>query len=176
MGGPSIFKQLSGISSVGAAVEFSWAAGESVLVPYLKRHGVPDWLVSTAYLANPTLGLYVQPMIGAWSDRLNKRVPFVLGLTGIALLGMILLMSAVPIAAALGLTSTAAVATVSEADPRLTRSHSSGKSAWPSALPGCPAMGSGCPVSPATHNCMSPTPPTTHMPTDYIYFRRCQTC
>jgi len=114
MAGPSLLRQLGGISSVGAAVEFSWAAGESVLVPFLTRHGVPDWLVSMAYLANPTLGLYVQPRIGAWSDRLNKRVPFVLGLTGVALLGMVMLMSAVPIAAALGLTSAAAVATVSE--------------------------------------------------------------
>lgn len=89
--------ELSGISMIGAAVEFSWAAGESVLVPFLTRHGVPDWLVSTIYLANPTVGLYVQPKIGAWSDRLNRRIPFVLGLTAAATLGVLTLLLAVPI-------------------------------------------------------------------------------
>lgn len=44
---------LLAISSVGSAVEFCWAAGEAVLVPYLSRHGVKQWLVSTIYLGNP---------------------------------------------------------------------------------------------------------------------------
>ena len=43
---------LLAISSVGSAVEFCWAAGEAVLVPYLSRHGVKQ-LVSTIYLGNP---------------------------------------------------------------------------------------------------------------------------
>ena len=53
--------RLAQIGSVGAAVEFSWAAGEAVLVPYLERGGVAPWVSSLAYMMNPAIGLCVMP-------------------------------------------------------------------------------------------------------------------
>ena len=44
---------LIAICTIGSVVEFSWASGEAVLVPYLSKHGVRQWMVSTVYLANP---------------------------------------------------------------------------------------------------------------------------
>eukprot|EP00588_Corethron_pennatum_P029717 CAMPEP_0194313056 /NCGR_PEP_ID=MMETSP0171-20130528/9952_1 /TAXON_ID=218684 /ORGANISM="Corethron pennatum, Strain L29A3" /LENGTH=425 /DNA_ID=CAMNT_0039067835 /DNA_START=121 /DNA_END=1395 /DNA_ORIENTATION=+ len=108
----TLVRELAGICAIGAAVEFNWAGGEAVLVPFLSRHGVPNWLVSAVYLANPMLGLYVQPRIGKWSDRLNRRVPVLLGLVATALVGITLLLLAVPVANALGLGRTAVVAAV----------------------------------------------------------------
>jgi len=106
----TLARELAGICAIGAAVEFNWGVGDIVLVPFLSRHGVPNWLVSAVYLANPMLSLYVQPRIGKWSDRLNRRVPFLLGLVAIALVGITLLLLAVPVANAFGLGRTAAVA------------------------------------------------------------------
>ena len=89
-----LFKQglpLLTICTIGSAVEFGWAAGEIVLVPYLSKHGVREWVVSTIYLANPTIGMWVQPRLGAWSDRIKRRVPFVIGLSVLAVVGIITL-------------------------------------------------------------------------------------
>ena len=44
---------LFAICSIGSAVEYCWALGEVVLVPYLTKHQVPTWVVSTIYLSNP---------------------------------------------------------------------------------------------------------------------------
>jgi len=129
---------LFAICSIGSAVEFCWASGEAVLVPYLTKHQVPTWVVSTIYLSNPViiseyahmmciscfsyifafmtrrfamntiwftllhlvyqqlqiLGLYVQPRLGAWSDKYNQRVPLVISLSIIAIVGIITLLSA----------------------------------------------------------------------------------
>ena len=43
------------ICSIGSAVEYCWASGEAVLVPYLSKHQVPMWVVSTIYLSNPVI-------------------------------------------------------------------------------------------------------------------------
>ena len=101
---------LARIGSVGASVEFSWAAGEAVLMPYLKRQHVPAWVSSLAFASNPCLGLYLQPVIGRWTDELGKRVPFVLGLALLAVVGLVALVAAAPLARWLGLGHTAAVA------------------------------------------------------------------
>eukprot|EP00804_Cyclotella_cryptica_P030306 CCRYP_011844-RA/>CCRYP_011844-RA protein AED:0.25 eAED:0.25 QI:0/-1/0/1/-1/1/1/0/495 len=94
--------ELLSICTIGSAVEYCWAAGEAVLVPYLMRHGVSQWVVSTIYLSNPTVGLWIQPQLGSWSDRLNRRVPFVLGLGTLACFGVLVLLCAVPLSKAFG--------------------------------------------------------------------------
>lgn len=42
--------RLAAICSVGATVEFCWAAGEAVLVPYLSRKGVSEAVQSLVYV------------------------------------------------------------------------------------------------------------------------------
>jgi len=71
-------------------------------VPYLSKHGVRRSVVSTIYLANPTLGIWVQPRLGAWSDKINRRVPLVIALSLIALAGIATLIAAIPLTRALG--------------------------------------------------------------------------
>ena len=53
-----------------------------------------------------TLGLWVQPRLGAWSDRINRRVPFVVALSSIALVGVTTLITAIPLTQALGFKAT----------------------------------------------------------------------
>ena len=44
------------------------------------------------------MGLYVQPKIGAWSDKIGKRAPFVAGLAIACVAGFIVLLAAAPVA------------------------------------------------------------------------------
>ena len=56
--------------------------------------------ISSQYLVlltSQTLGLCIQPRLGAWSDRINSRVPFVIALSLIALMGIATLLSAIPL-------------------------------------------------------------------------------
>ena len=57
------------------------------------------------YQTCQTLGLFIQPRIGAWSDKLNQRIPFVVLLSMTALVGLIILMAAVPLTQKLGTSS-----------------------------------------------------------------------
>ena len=82
---------LLAISLVGAAVEFTWAAGEAVIEPYLLEF----WPASTAslvFLANPAVSLWLQPVLGQASDsctsRFGRRRPFIVALTASGILGL----------------------------------------------------------------------------------------
>ena len=44
------YYRLAAICSVGTAVEFCWAAGEAVLIPYLGRKGVSEAVQSLVYV------------------------------------------------------------------------------------------------------------------------------
>ncbi|KAL7509023.1 hypothetical protein ACHAXN_007443 [Cyclotella atomus] len=80
--------------TIGSATEYCWASGEAVLIPYLSRHGVSPSVVSTIYLSNPTVGLWIQPLLGRYSDRWNKRVVFVVGLGILGCFGVVVLLCA----------------------------------------------------------------------------------
>jgi len=83
-------------SLVGLSVEFSWAAGESVIVPYLLALGVTPELAGVVFLFNPVLTLPLQPLLGAWSDScaspLGRRRPFILSLALLGLAGLAMLL------------------------------------------------------------------------------------
>jgi len=51
-------------------------------------------LLHLVYQQLQILGLYVQPRLGAWSDKYNQRVPLVIGLSVVAIVGIITLLSA----------------------------------------------------------------------------------
>ena len=94
---------LLAICTIGSATEYCWSAGEAVLVPYLSRHGVKHWVVSMIYLSNPTFGLWIQPLLGRYSDKLNVRLPFVVGLCLLACIGLVSLLTAEKFSHILGL-------------------------------------------------------------------------
>jgi len=93
---------LLAICLIGSSTEYCWAAGEAVFVPYLSRHSVQDRIVSLVYVGNPILGVWVQPLLGKWSDALNRRVVFVVGLALLGSLGVVAMLCAESICHVLG--------------------------------------------------------------------------
>eukprot|EP00929_Paragymnodinium_shiwhaense_P120946 TRINITY_DN93025_c0_g1_i1.p1 TRINITY_DN93025_c0_g1~~TRINITY_DN93025_c0_g1_i1.p1 ORF type:complete len:425 (-),score=107.69 TRINITY_DN93025_c0_g1_i1:65-1339(-) len=67
------------ICSVAAAVSFTWAAEDMIFIPALTRMGASTSLSSWVFLSNAVLGICVSPGMGAWSDRLGRRRPFLVG-------------------------------------------------------------------------------------------------
>ena len=96
---------LAAVSSVGAAVEFTWASGESCVVPFLLQFW-PASATSFVFLANPLVSFWVQPLIGRASDRctssLGRRRPYILGLTAVGVVGLAMLFVARPVGLLLG--------------------------------------------------------------------------
>eukprot|EP01063_Lacrimia_lanifica_P024825 TRINITY_DN32651_c0_g1_i1.p1 TRINITY_DN32651_c0_g1~~TRINITY_DN32651_c0_g1_i1.p1 ORF type:complete len:471 (+),score=112.48 TRINITY_DN32651_c0_g1_i1:114-1526(+) len=56
------------VSAVGFAVEYAWAAGEAVIVPYLVYIGVPLSTAVMVFAVNPIVAVAVQPYVGRLCD------------------------------------------------------------------------------------------------------------
>ena len=52
------------------AVSVGWSIGETLLTPYLISLGLSESICNMVWLANPLLGVFLQPMFGHWSDKL----------------------------------------------------------------------------------------------------------
>jgi solute carrier family 45 protein 1/2/4 len=93
------------ICSTGFAVEFAWAAGESVMIPHLVHLGASPTFAAFVYIANPIVGIFVNPMVGKASDNCRspwgKRSPFIAGLALIACCGCFTLILSQPITKAI---------------------------------------------------------------------------
>eukprot|EP00124_Ichthyophonus_hoferi_P004458 Ihof_evm3s493 gene=Ihof_evmTU3s493 len=87
--------RMIGIGILGLAVEFCWAVGEALIIPYLVGLGLHVEYAGLVWLANPVITLLFQPVLGALSDRCTsthgRRRPFILGLTILGSLGILLL-------------------------------------------------------------------------------------
>ena len=85
------------VSMIGLAVEFTWASGESVIIPYLLSIGVSTAVAGLAFLSNPLVTLPVGPCLGRMSDnctsRCGRRRPFIVGLTMVGMVGLALLIA-----------------------------------------------------------------------------------
>ena len=53
--------------------QLGWAVGEALLIPYLMSLGLAETTANSIWLVNPLVGFFVQPIIGAWSDRSTSR-------------------------------------------------------------------------------------------------------
>ena len=53
--------------------QLGWAVGEALLIPYLMSLGLAETTANAIWLVNPLVGFFVQPWIGAWSDRCKGR-------------------------------------------------------------------------------------------------------
>ncbi|KAL2613813.1 hypothetical protein R1flu_025505 [Riccia fluitans] len=80
-------KALARVASVAAGVQFGWALQLSLLTPYVQELGIPHQWASLIWLCGPISGMFVQPVIGHYSDvctsSYGRRRPFIL--TGAAL-------------------------------------------------------------------------------------------
>ncbi|EOD05922.1 hypothetical protein EMIHUDRAFT_107069 [Emiliania huxleyi CCMP1516] len=77
----------------GAAVEFGWAAGETVMIPHLVGGlNLSATIAGLVYVINPCIGLVAQPAVGHASDRctsrFGRRRPFLLFLGLLAVVGL----------------------------------------------------------------------------------------
>ncbi|CAI5478336.1 unnamed protein product, partial [Closterium sp. Yama58-4] len=69
------------VASVAAGLQFGWALQLSLLTPYVQQLGIPHAWASYIWLCGPLSGLFVQPLIGHWSDSCRcpygRRRPFI---------------------------------------------------------------------------------------------------
>jgi solute carrier family 45 protein 1/2/4 len=93
------------ICSSGFAVEFAWATGESVMIPHLVHLGASPTFAASVYVANPLIGMFVQPLVGKASDCCEspwgKRSPFIAGLALLACCGCCTLVASHTLASAI---------------------------------------------------------------------------
>lgn len=79
---PLTVLELISLCLPAAAVTIGWAVGEALLLPYLLSLGVSPTVANLAFLANPLLGLFLQPFFGRLSDQstlaMGRRRPFLL--------------------------------------------------------------------------------------------------
>ncbi len=78
------------VASVAAGVQFGWALQLSLLTPYVQELGIPHAWASLIWLCGPISGLFVQPVVGHYSDgctsKYGRRRPFIVaGATAIVL-------------------------------------------------------------------------------------------
>lgn len=74
-------KALARVASVAAGVQFGWALQLSLLTPYVQELGIPHQYASLIWLCGPISGMFVQPVIGHYSDvctsSYGRRRPFI---------------------------------------------------------------------------------------------------
>ncbi|KAL2613824.1 hypothetical protein R1flu_025516 [Riccia fluitans] len=75
-------KALATVASVATGVQFGWALQLSLLTPYVQELGIPHRWASFIWLCGPISGMFVQPVVGHYSDictsYYGRRRPFIL--------------------------------------------------------------------------------------------------
>lgn len=61
------------VASVAGGIQFGWALQLSLLTPYVQELGIPHAWASIIWLCGPLSGLFVQPLVGYFSDRCTSR-------------------------------------------------------------------------------------------------------
>jgi solute carrier family 45 protein 1/2/4 len=61
------------VASIAAGVQFGWALQLSLLTPYVQLLGIPHTWAPFIWLCGPISGLFVQPVVGYYSDRCTSR-------------------------------------------------------------------------------------------------------
>jgi len=79
-------------------VQMSWAVQIGYVTPVLRQLGLPDSKVGLVWLAGPISGIFVQPIVGVYSDhctsRFGRRRIFVFGGTICTILGLLMFSNA----------------------------------------------------------------------------------
>ncbi|KAL9447008.1 hypothetical protein AB3S75_014637 [Citrus x aurantiifolia] len=66
-------RKLLKVASVAGGIQFGWALQLSLLTPYVQELGIPHAWASIIWLCGPVSGLFVQPLVGHFSDRCTSR-------------------------------------------------------------------------------------------------------
>ncbi|CAI9755936.1 unnamed protein product [Fraxinus pennsylvanica] len=74
-------RKLIPVAAIAAGVQFGWALQLSLLTPYVQLLGIPHTWAAFIWLCGPVSGLFVQPIVGYYSDncssRFGRRRPFI---------------------------------------------------------------------------------------------------
>lgn len=74
-------RKLIPVAAIAAGVQFGWALQLSLLTPYVQLLGIPHAWAAFIWLCGPVSGLFVQPIVGHYSDncssRFGRRRPFI---------------------------------------------------------------------------------------------------
>ncbi|RAL41592.1 hypothetical protein DM860_013126 [Cuscuta australis] len=69
------------VAAIAAGVQFGWAIQLSLLTPYVQLLGIKHSYAPLIWLCGPISGMFVQPMVGYYSDncssRFGRRRPFI---------------------------------------------------------------------------------------------------
>ncbi|KAH9313245.1 hypothetical protein KI387_028280, partial [Taxus chinensis] len=88
-------RTLARVASVAAGMQFGWALQLSLLTPYVQVLGIPHTWASYIWLCGPISGMFVQPIVGYYSDRCEcswgRRRPFIVIGAGIVAAAVILI-------------------------------------------------------------------------------------
>ncbi|MED6112343.1 general substrate transporter [Stylosanthes scabra] len=87
------------VAMMAAGIQFGWALQLIVLTPYVQMLGTPHIWVSFIWLCGPIFGIFVQPLVGYYSDRctscFGRRRPFIAaGALAVAFAGFLISFSA----------------------------------------------------------------------------------
>ncbi|CAH9080617.1 unnamed protein product [Cuscuta europaea] len=77
---PPIWKTVM-VAAIAAGIQFGWAIQLSLLTPYVQLLGIKHSYAPLIWLCGPISGMFVQPMVGYYSDncssRFGRRRPFI---------------------------------------------------------------------------------------------------
>ncbi|XP_024384659.1 sucrose transport protein SUC4 [Physcomitrium patens] len=83
------------VASVAAGVQFGWALQLSLLTPYVQELGIPHAWASLIWLCGPISGMFVQPIVGHYSDSctssFGRRRPFILGGAALVVIAVLII-------------------------------------------------------------------------------------
>ncbi|CAA3020672.1 sucrose transport -like [Olea europaea subsp. europaea] len=99
-------RKLIPVAAIAAGVQFGWALQLSLLTPYVQLLGIPHTWAAFIWLCGPISGLFVQPIVGHYSDnctsRFGRRRPFIAAGTALVAVAVFLIGFAADIGRASG--------------------------------------------------------------------------
>lgn len=99
-------RKLIPVAAIAAGVQFGWALQLSLLTPYVQLLGIPHTWAAFIWLCGPISGLFVQPIVGYYSDnctsRFGRRRPFIAAGTALVAVAVFLIGFAADIGRASG--------------------------------------------------------------------------
>jgi solute carrier family 45, member 1/2/4 len=84
-------KYMATLTFAMLGLQIVWSVETAFVSPYMLSLGLSKNVLSIVLIAGPLSGMFVQPFIGAISDRLGRRKPFILG-GAVATVGSLLLL------------------------------------------------------------------------------------